>query len=157
MKKGIGNVNYISASVECQTDFSNASEIECMKCTINFTNINLYNDHKVNCKLQCQKCDKYFKNMNNLNIHIRKYHELENMEDPYECDVCWAPMSTKSIIRKHKRKDHFECKKCENYFKDTITLDDHMIKKHQENNKKHKLEREPSLRNHKIKRIDIDI
>ena len=36
-----------------------------------------------------------------------------------------------------------------------MMLDDHMIKFHKENNKKHQLEREPSLRNHKIKKVDL--
>ena len=135
----------------------NNIEIECMKCLLHFMDISEYNNHKDSCKLQCPKCDKFFQNKNNLNIHIRKFHELENGDATYECDVCWAPLSTKSNIRKHKRNDHCQCKTCETFFKDNIELNDHMIKTHRGNNRKHLLEREPSLRNHKIKKIDSDI
>ena len=67
------------------------------------------------------------------------------------------PITTKNSIIKHKRREHFQCKKCERYFKDAMNLDKHMIKMHKENNKKHDLEREPSLRNHKIKKTDISV
>ena len=132
-------------------------EIECMKCTIHFMTIDEYNNHKETCKLQCPKCDKFFKNKNNLNIHARKFHEIENIDDAYECDVCWAPISTKSMIRKHKRNDHYQCKKCEKFCKDKFTLDEHMIQIHIENSRKHTLEREPSLRNHKLKKTDLNV
>ena len=38
---------------------------------------------------------------------------MENSDNLYDCDVCCAPNSTKSIIRKHKRNDHFQCPNCE--------------------------------------------
>ena len=77
--------------------------------------------------------------------------------DHFECDVCWAPIGTKSKLRIHKRKEHFECKTCENYFNDTNELNEHMIKRHKENSRKLGIEREPSLRNHKIKKTDGDV
>ena len=82
---------------------------------------------------------------------------MENSDNLYDCDVCCAPNSTKSIIRKHKRNDHFQCPNCEKYLKDTKSLDDYMIKSHKENIKKHQLERDPSLRNNKMKKTDLDV
>ena len=81
---------------------------------------------KTNTEYKCEKCDKKFKSVTNLNIHIKKFHENQELN---------------------------RCTYCELLFPSEKLLKMHVIAVHKNESKKHMIEREPSLANHKQKKL----
>ena len=60
--------------------------------------------------------------------------------------------SRKSDVLPHINESHKKCNICEPIFTNTTVLQTHLKANHMKELPKHKLEREPSLKNHKSKR-----
>ena len=104
-----------------------------------------------NRETKCIHCQKEFKTRSNLKIHVKKFHSLK-------CEFlnCKTIFMDNAQLETHKEANHMKCEECGKLFMTKIRLNDHFIVDHRDKmnpmRTKHSIEREPSLKNHKIKR-----
>ena len=107
-------------------------------------------------KLECNICRKEFKNKNTLKNHDEKFHmtkgQLENGSSTVKCYNCNKKFMEKNLLKNHISKDHIICSDCKNVFPTITSLNIHITAVHDNLTGKHNLEREPSLKNHKMRR-----
>ena len=96
-----------------------------------------------------------FKSSDNLQTHDQKFHmeKKGNKDKIFKFDQCSSTFARKSEIPPHINESRTKCNICERIFTNTTLLQMHMKAIHKKELTKHKLEREPSLKNHKIKKI----
>ena len=104
---------------------------------------------------KCDICQKIFKSTDNLQTHDEKFHMkiIANKGRIFKCDQCGFTSKDKSEVHDHINERHKKCDICERIFTNSKTLETHVKAIHKKEIIKHKLEREPSLQNHKIKKI----
>ena len=100
--------------------------------------------------IKCDMCKKMFKSSDNLQTHIEKKGTKDKF---YKGDKCNSTFARKSEVLPHINETNKKCNICERKFTNTTVLQTHMKAIHKKELPKHKLEREPSLKNHKIKKI----
>ena len=104
-----------------------------------------------NGEIKCTHCQKEFKTKNNLQNHVKKFHSLK-------CEFlnCKTIFIDTAQLETHKEANHVKCEECGKLFMTKIRLNDHFIADHRDKmipmRTKQSIEREPSLKNHKIKR-----
>ena len=107
-------------------------------------------------RLECSICKKEFKTKIALNNHDEKYHIIRGQfgsgSFSYKCDNCNKKFTEKNTLEHHIAQDHIKCSICQKVFPTISSLNIHITAVHDNLKMKHKLEREPSLKNHKIKR-----
>ena len=118
-------------------------------------------ENKVNNKprsdneIKCDICKKIFKSSDNLKTHDEKFHmkRIANRDPIYKCDQCTFTSTDKSEVYIHINEKHNKCDICQRIFTNIKTLDTHVKAIHKKEITKHSIEKEPSLKNHKIKKI----
>ena len=102
-------------------------------------------------KEKCEICQKVCSNMkeHDENHHI-KNSSSNNIE--YKCDICTLTFKDKCEVPAHIIDKHRKCTHCKKIFTTEKVLETHIKAIHNKNDKKHNIEREPSLKNHKIKK-----
>ena len=107
-------------------------------------------------KLECNICSKEFKNKNTLKNHDEKFHisrgQFGNGSSSFKCDNCNKKFTEKNLLENHILKEHIRCSDCKKVFPSITTLNIHITAVHDNLTMKHDLEREPSLKNHKIRK-----
>lgn len=103
---------------------------------------------------ECEICRKKFKSLNNMKKHDIKFHMKHgsNNENLYKCDQCNNMFKNKQEVPAHIIDHHLKCKTCARTFPNTKSLNVHITAIHSRGSLKHTIEREPSLKNHKIKK-----
>ena len=98
-----------------------------------------------------------FKSFDNLQTHDQKFHieKKGKKENKYKCDQCISTFARKIKVLPHINESHTKFYICEHIFTNITLLQTHMKAIHNKELIKHKLEREPGLKNHKIKKISI--
>ena len=96
-----------------------------------------------------------FKSFDNLQTMIRssilKRREKNKI---YKCYQCISTLFSRKIkVLPHINESHTKCSICEHIFTNITLLQTHMKAIHNKELIKHKIEREPGLKNHKIKKI----
>ena len=81
---------------------------------------------KLESEFSCKNCPNIFKSANNLKNHMIKFHESQ-----------------------------MKCTFCVRLFVNEKSLEAHIASVHKKDNTKHKIEREPSLANHKQKKYNF--
>jgi uncharacterized C2H2 Zn-finger protein len=112
------------------------------------------NVNKAENQITCDICKKIFKSTDNLQTHDQKFHMkiIANKDKLYKCDQCDSTFARKSEVPIHINENHKKCSICEHIFTNTKVLQTHMKAVHKKEISKHTIEREPSLKNHKIKK-----
>ena len=102
-------------------------------------------------KEKCEICQKVSNNMkeHDENHHI-KNSSSNNIE--YKCDRCTLTFKEKIEVPTHIIDKHRKCTHCRKIFTTEKVLETHIKAIHNKDYKKHNIEREPSLKNHKIKK-----
>ena len=103
---------------------------------------------------KCEICQKICKSGNNMKEHDENYHIKNNssINIEYKCDQCILTFKEKSEVSIHIINMHKKCIHCRKIFTTEKLLETHIKAIHKKENKKHNIEREPSLKNHKIKK-----
>ena len=114
---------------------------------IRFTNTNKLNE------LKCFICNKEFRNETTLGNHDKKFH-LEKGASFFKCDNCDETFWEKMQLGQHITKDHTSCSLCKKVYPDSTSLNYHVTAVHNKLKMKHDIERESSLRIHKVKRFN---
>ena len=70
----------------------------------------------------------------------------------YKCDNCNKKFTEKNMLENHIALDHIKCSICKKVFPTISSLNIHITAVHDNLKMKHNIEREPSLKNHKIRR-----
>ena len=70
----------------------------------------------------------------------------------YKCDYCSSTFEEKSELSVHMTERHTTCTYCRKLFSTPKVLEIHIQAIHKKENMKHTIEREPSLKDHKMKR-----
>ena len=104
---------------------------------------------------KCDICQKIFKSTDNLKTYDEKFQmkRTTSKGQTFKCDQCGFPSKDKSEVHNHINEKHKKCDICECIFTNSKTLETHVKAIHKKEIIKHTLEREPSLQNHKIKKI----
>ncbi|KAG5667063.1 hypothetical protein PVAND_015063 [Polypedilum vanderplanki] len=100
-----------------------------------FTKTNLVNHlelHENPRKFSCEFCDKKLTSKNNLEMHLKNFHESEDIK--FECDFCGWKFSTKNRLKYHMKEFHlviekfsnFTCQKCSKNFKTKQRFKNHL-------------------------------
>ena len=105
-------------------------------------------------KFKCEICRREFKNGNNLENHDKRYHILKGT-NIYKCDNCNEKMKNRNVLKQHINKEHITCSLCDKVFPSITSLNNHITAIHDKLKPKHDIEREPSLRVHKVKKFDM--
>ena len=103
--------------------------------------------------LRCFLCRKEFRNTTQLGIHDRRFH-LEKGRNLYKCDNCDQKFEDKKVLGQHIAEYHIACSMCKKVFPDGISLSYHIEAVHEKLRQKHTIEKESSLRIHKVKRFN---
>ena len=104
-------------------------------------------------EIKCIICEKKFKSVSNLDKHDRKFHMTKEPVPRYRCFHCTKISQNKKNLCDHMTTEHKICLICEKVFLSEVTLDNHKKVNHRTNFYKHSLERDPSMKNHKIKKF----
>ena len=104
-------------------------------------------------EIKCIICEKKFKSESNLEKHDKKFHLTKESVPKYKCFHCTKISENKIKLYNHMSAEHTICLICEKVFSSESTLDNHKKMTHRTNFSKHSIERDPSLRNHKIKKF----
>ena len=113
------------------------------------------NEGKIGNQIKCDICQKAFKSIDNLQTHDIKFHikRTTNKGKVYKCDQCNFTSAGKIELHSHIKEQHKKCDICGRMFTNTKVLETHVKATHKKELIKHTIEREPSLKNHKIKKI----
>ena len=103
--------------------------------------------------LKCFICKKHFRNTTLLGIHDKRFH-LEKGTALYKCDNCNERFEDKMQLVQHITTYHVPCSICKKVFPTSSSLSDHFTAVHDKLKLKHTIEREASLRIHKVKRFN---
>jgi hypothetical protein len=101
---------------------------------------------------RCEICRREFKNENNLENHDKRYHIIKGT-NLYKCENCDEKLENKNKLKHHINKEHITCSLCEKVYPTITSLNNHITAVHDKLKPKHNIEREPSLRIHKVKRF----
>ena len=106
-------------------------------------------------EVKCDICKKIFKSSDNLKTHDEKFHmkRIANRNPIYKCDQYTFTSTDKSEVYIHINEKHNKCDICQRIFTNSKTLETHMKAIHKKEITKNLIEREPSLKNHKINKI----
>ena len=96
-------------------------------------------------EIKCDVCSKDFKSKATILNHDKKFHIVKGTKI-YKCDNCNEKMEDKMKLISHIIKEHIVCTMCMKIFLNTTSLSFHMNAVHDKQNKKHQIEKEPSLR-----------
>ena len=82
--------------------------IQCLKCDKNFDNVEILNNHIIEClgeqkDFQCQNCDKTWANGHALNIHMKADHDAKEL---YTCEICGKCCTFKNALKTHVKLVH---------------------------------------------------
>ena len=116
---------------------------------------------------KCEICRKLLQNKNNLEKHDIQYHIHKNKTAAncfpvYKSDNCDEVFSENSKISNlpgkfrlglHVKRNHKICSNCKKIFPDKKSLAYHITAVHDKVKTKHQIEKEPSMTNHKIKKV----
>ena len=106
--------------------------------------------------IKCEICKHKFINSSNLKKHNEKYHKSNehNSANSFKRNQCNITFKEKNKVTNHMNKHHSSCTICQRTFSTTEELKTHNTEAHKHGNPKNKIEREPSLANHKMKKIN---
>ena len=95
-----------------------------------------------------------FKSQNNMKKHGIKFHIKKgtNNQNLYKCDQCDNMFNNMQEVPLHIVEHHLKCKTCARIFPNIKSLKVHITAIHSKGSLKHTIEREPSLKNHKVKK-----
>ena len=102
---------------------------------------------------KCDVCSRDLKRKATLLNHDKKFHILKGT-NIYKCDNCKEKMDDKTKLINHITKEHIYCTICRKILLNPTSLNFHMIAVHESKKEKHQLEKEPSLRNIKVKKYN---
>ena len=85
--------------------------------------------------------------------HDIKFHMKQgsNNENVYKCDQCNNMFKNNQEVTSHNIDHHQKCKTCAKIFPNAKSLKGHITAIHSRGSLKHTIEREPSIKNHKIR------
>ena len=104
-------------------------------------------------EFKCFICNKEFRNETTLGNHDKKFH-LEKGASFFKCDNCDETFWEKLQLGQHITKEHTSCSLCKKVYPDSTSLNYHVTAVHNKLKMKHDIERESSLRIHKVKRFN---
>ena len=83
--------------------------------------------------IYCEKCLETFKCSKGLEIHMSKMHQKDRKN--YDCKVCQKLFKSVQLVKAHIKQVHDKaaqilCVKCERYFSNKFTLQNHIKKFH---------------------------
>ena len=107
---------------------------------------------------KCIICIKIFKSKATSTNHDKKFHMNKEIIPQYKCDHCNAVFEIKFHLCDHLEQKHIKCTSCSKIFSSKPSLETHMKIFHKQVSlvvsSKHTLERDPSLKNHKNKKVN---
>ena len=123
--------------------------------------VSVVNDSKEECHIEeqeeinqfgCDICESTFKTLANLKRHDQRFHLKLGTNSEFKCDFCNDIFADKNKLTDHALNFHKKCPLCAKRFSTTESLESHDIAVHKKRKTKHKIERDPSMKNHKNKR-----
>ena len=112
------HANKVHKTKDCKTYgklFSQAGHLKTHIKTVHES----HKDHK------CESCSKSFSQAGHLKRHIQSIHDgLKN----YKCSFCGKFLTLKNLdeFHDHKKSIHNWCKYCDEYFGDSVEVNDHI-------------------------------
>ena len=105
-------------------------------------------------ELNCYICKKGFYSNKELRDHNNLIHEGNKSNELLKCKNCSEKFKEKSELENHIKIQHATCSLCDQVYSTKESLIFHISAVHEKVNNKHVLEKEPSFKNHKLKRTD---
>ena len=84
--------------------------------------------------------------------HDQRFHLKQGTDNAFKCDFCNEIFAEKRKLNDHIGNIHKKCSLCERIFTTNKSLESHETAVHKKRQSKHKIERDPSMKNHKNKR-----
>ena len=107
-------------------------------------------------EIKCDVCSKDFKSKAILLNHDKTFHTLKGTMI-YKCGNCNKKVKDKRKFISHITKEHIVCTECMKIFSNPTSQSVHMTAVHENQNEKHQIEKEPSLRIIKAQRSQYAI
>ena len=123
--------------------------------------MSVVNDSKEECHIEeqeeinqfgCDICESAFKTLANLKRHDQRFHLKLGSNSEFKCDFCNDIFADKNKLTDHALNFHKKCPLCAKRFSTMESFETHDIAVHKKRKTKHKIERDPSMKNHKNKR-----
>ena len=119
---------------EIWTDHKGHKDHKCESCDKSFSQRgdlkkHIHTVHKGHKDHKCESCGKSFSDAGQLKRHIQLIHEgLRN----YKCMSCGKFLTFKNLnkFHDHKKSIHNWCKYCDEYFGDSVEVNEHKKLKH---------------------------
>ena len=103
-------------------------------------------------KLTVSYVTRHNKNVNTFKTHDLKYHMKKGINNGYCCEYCRNKFSAKINLLSHIINQHKKCDMCKKIFQSDKVLETHIRSVHKRVQFKNTIEREPSFKNHLVKR-----
>ena len=84
--------------------------------------------------------------------HDQRFHLRQGTVNEFKCDFCNETFADKIMLCDHITNLHKKCTLCAKRFPTTDSLETHVLAVHKKSKSNHKIERDPSMKNHKNKR-----
>ena len=107
-------------------------------------------------QLLCDLCESKFKNIDNLKRHDQRFHIKQGTDTTFKCDFCNEIFEDKRRLCDHIKTTHKKCSFCAKISPTAESLEIHQNAVHRKGKSKHKIERDPSMKNHKNKRHNYE-